>query len=67
MIKLTKLQQNILELFLQDTALQSSDIHKALLSNGEEFSLVSIKRNLSEMVKAGILSTQGAVAQLHIQ
>jgi len=59
MIKTTKLQQNILKLFLQDTDLQSSEVHSALLAKGEEFSLVSIKRNLSEMVKIGILDTKG--------
>ena len=59
MIKLTKLRQNIFSIFLQDDGLQSSDVHNALLANGEKISLVSVKRNLSEMTRLGVLNTQG--------
>jgi len=53
-------QQIILNLFLKNESMQSSDVFSALNNLGEERSLVSIKRDLSEMVRMGLLEVGGA-------
>ena len=53
-------EQKIIEILLEQESLQSSDIHEILGKRGEDVSLVTVKRALSEMVKAGILMTTGA-------
>jgi hypothetical protein len=57
---LNEKQQNIIRVILEKGVLQSSAVHQELLKNGEEISLVSVKRLLSEMTKLGVLTTSGS-------
>ena len=59
MNKLTQKQQNIIQIFLINGKMQSSQVHKAIIKNGEDTSLVTIKRTLSGMTKEGILEVSG--------
>ncbi len=59
MNKLTQKQQNIVQIFLIKGKMQSSQVHKEIIKNGEDTSLVTIKRALSEMTKEGILEVSG--------
>jgi Fic family protein len=59
-MKLTPKQQEILALFLQKGALQSSEVRAGLVKSGEEVSLVTVKRMLSKLVKDGILIAIGS-------
>ncbi len=40
--------------------MQSSDMHDEMVKSGEEVALVTVKRTLSEMAKAGVLTTSGS-------
>jgi len=60
MIKLSKKQQKIINIIQKRGAIQSSDLHSVMLKDGEEASLVTIKRILSEMAKEGILTITGS-------
>lgn len=57
---LSKKEQKILEILLKGGELQSSDVHSAWTDEGEEVSLVTVKRTLSKMVEEGLLKTKGA-------
>lgn len=59
MIQTTKRQQQILLIIAQWGVLQSSDIHARLEATGVQVSAVTIKRELSEMVKIGVLTVSG--------
>lgn len=59
MIKITQKQQNILEIFFENGTMQSSAIHKEVLRRGDNLSLVSIKRALSELAEMGLLIVTG--------
>jgi Fic family protein len=59
MIKISQKQQKILDLFLRNNLLSSSDVHDRLSKEGEEMSLVTIKRELSRMEKSGLLIASG--------
>lgn len=59
-MKISTRQQEILEIIMKNGALQSSDIYKDMIDNGKDISLVSIKRDIAEMVKAGTLVAFGA-------
>lgn len=48
MIKLTQKHQKIINIFLQKGRMQSSDVHTELVNRGENISLVSVKRALTE-------------------
>ena len=48
-------QQKIVILFLEKGELQSSDVHDGMLGYGEEISLVTVKRALSELESDGVL------------
>lgn len=60
MIKLTQKHQKIINIFLQKGRMRSSDVHTELLGRGENVSLVSVKRALSEMSGKSILLTIGS-------
>lgn len=60
MIKLTQKENKIIKIFLKEKELQSSDIHKKLIEEKEDVSLVTIKRLLSELKKSGILQIHGS-------
>ena len=59
MIEITQKQQKILDLFLRDNLLSSSDVHYRLSKEGEKTSLVTIKRELSRMATSGLLTASG--------
>ena len=60
MNKITQKQQNIVQIFLIKGKMQSSQVHKEIIKNGEDTSLVTTKRALSEMAKEGILEVSGS-------
>jgi len=59
MIKLNLKENKIISLFLQIGEMSSSDVHKKMIETGEVFSLVTIKRALTIMVKKGLLMRKG--------
>ncbi len=60
MIKINEKYQKILLLFLQRGFLSSSQVHENLKKIGEEVSLVTIKRDLSQMALDGLIIAEGA-------
>lgn len=60
MAKIDQKQQKIIKLMLSGQVLSSSKTHQEIRVIGEDISLVTIKRILSEMVKAGLLEKSGA-------
>jgi len=60
MTKIDQKQQKIIKLMLSGQALPSSKIHQEIRAMGEDISLVTVKRVLSEMVKGGLLGKSGA-------
>ena len=59
MTKISQKQQKIIGIFLEGGVISSSDAHDAILKMGEDFSLVTIKRTLSEMVSEKLLEIEG--------
>jgi len=59
MQKIPKRQQQIIEMLRESSLLQSSDIHAALMKKGDNASLVTIKRELSDMVETGLVVSEG--------
>lgn len=60
MTKISQKEQGVLSILLRRGALSSSDIHAELQTTGDERALVTVKRILSEMTKAGLLLVKGA-------
>ncbi len=60
MLKLSPKEQKIIGIFLKTDKLQSSHVYEELRKTGEDISLVTIKRALSEMTDKGFLVTLGA-------
>jgi hypothetical protein len=60
MTKLEQKQQKIIKLLLNGGLLASSNIHQKLIEIGEDVSLVTVKRILTQMVKDGLLNKSGA-------
>lgn len=60
MIHIDKKEMKIVEVFLEQGELQSSAVHEKLLKKGEDVSLVTVKRALSQMVKRGVLVAKGS-------
>ncbi len=60
MITISQKQQEILRIVLEGGVMQSSDVHHALLTRGVTLSLVTAKRTLSAMTKAGVLTVTGS-------
>lgn len=52
-------EQGIIRCLLEKEPLQSSDIHRMLVENGEDVSLVTVKRALSDMAARGIVLSSG--------
>ncbi len=59
MNKIALKQQRIIQIFLKQGKMRSSKVHKEILKTGEDISLVTIKRALSEMVEDKILEMTG--------
>ncbi|OHA15785.1 MAG: hypothetical protein A3A10_00090 [Candidatus Tagabacteria bacterium RIFCSPLOWO2_01_FULL_42_9] len=60
MMKISQKQQKIIGIFIERGTISSSEARDILLKMGESISLVTVKRALSEMTKAGILMTEGS-------
>lgn len=60
MIKINEKQQKILPFFLKQGFLSSSQIYDELVKLGDKVSLVTVKRELSQMAVAGLLFAEGA-------
>ncbi|MCG2688208.1 hypothetical protein L6250_01045, partial [Candidatus Parcubacteria bacterium] len=60
MNKLSQKQQKIINIILKKGTMQSSGIYSEMLKSGEDISLVTIKRTLSEMTGQGILISAGS-------
>lgn len=60
MIKLSKIQQEIIQILLKTSDLQSSGIHAEMKKNNSDVSLITVKRALSSMVKNGTLVSLGS-------
>ena len=60
MEKISKNQQEILGIILKKGSLPSSEVRTEIEKAGNEVSLVTIKRALSNMVKGGILAPEGS-------
>ena len=60
MVKIDQTQQKIIKLALYSDILSSSKIHQEITKAGEDVSLVTIKRMLSQMVKDGLLIKIGS-------
>lgn len=59
MIKVNSKQQKIINLFLRHNLLGSSGVHDLLIKEGEETSLVTVKRDLSRMATLKLLAASG--------
>lgn len=59
MIKLSKIQTEIIHILLKMDTLPSSAIHEEMKENGSDVSLVTVKRALSSMAKNGVLASLG--------
>lgn len=60
MYKLSPKQQEIIGVFLINGKMRSSQVHKEMLGAGDDVSLITVKRALSEMTKEGILEVLGS-------
>lgn len=60
MIGLSKKQQKIISIFLKKGSMQSSRLHVEMIKLGEDISLVTIKRALSEMASQDFLASTGS-------
>lgn len=60
MIAISQKQQRILNVLLQNDALASSGIHDRLTKAGEVASLVTVKRELSQLTAAGLVLPSGS-------
>ncbi|MDD4409359.1 MAG: Fic family protein [Candidatus Pacebacteria bacterium] len=60
MVKLTSKQEKIAIYILKRRNAQASEVFKDLIDGGEKVSLITVKRDLSEMSKSGVLSVSGS-------
>jgi len=60
MIRINEKQQKVLRLFLRHDFLTSSEVYKELIELGEKISLVTVKRELSQMAIGELLIAEGA-------
>ncbi len=60
MIKLSQKQQNIISIFLKKAPMQSSEVYAEIIISEEKISLVTVKRALSKLAEAGILTASGS-------
>src|SRR3989338_6734086 len=59
-MKFTPKQQKILFLLIQQKTLQSSTIHTEIIKGGDDISLVTVKRTLSQLEKEGVVISSGS-------
>ena len=59
MVTPSQKQQKILAILLEKEISQSSSVHAEMIKKGENISLVTVKRTLSEMASTGILDATG--------
>ncbi len=60
MVKLDQTQQKILSIFAKQGQLSSSGIYEELTKNGNETSLITVKRELTNLKEEGLLESTGA-------
>lgn len=60
MTQFSSRQQKIILLLIGQGSISSSVIHDGIIKNGENISLVTVKRELSELAKQGVIATSGA-------
>ncbi len=60
MMKLSKIQQEIIQILLKKDELQSSGIYAEMKKNNSDVSFITVKRALSSMVKSGVLLSLGS-------
>ena len=60
MMKLKQKHQTILRIIIEEESIQSSGVRDVLVKHGEDISLVTVKRVLSEMTKMGALTVTGS-------
>jgi len=60
MFKISTIQQNILAIFLKREPLSSSEVHSQVVESGNDVSLVTIKRELTELKEKGLITSSGA-------
>jgi len=65
MHKITPKQQKIIKIFLVKKKMQSSQAHREIIKTGEDASLVTVKRALSEMAEEKILEVSGSGRSTH--
>lgn len=53
-------EQKIIDILLEHESLRSSDVHDLLIKRGEDISLVTAKRALSDMVAKGVIQAVGS-------
>lgn len=59
-MNLSRREQKIISILIKNESMSSSDIYDELIKLQEDISLVTVKRDLSEMVDKNLLSVQGA-------
>lgn len=59
MIKINRKQQQLLLIFIKNGPLSSSQARNLFLKTGEDSALVTVKRELTQMTSAGLLSASG--------
>jgi Fe2+ or Zn2+ uptake regulation protein len=60
MVKVSEKQQKIIGILLKNRQLSSSEIHNAIFAGGQEVSLVTIRRLLSDLANRGLLLVSGS-------
>ena len=60
-------QQIILAIFLENNSLASSSVHEELINRGNEVSLITVKRELTEMKTQNLLKSSGAGRSVEYQ
>ncbi|MBI2483983.1 Fic family protein [Candidatus Uhrbacteria bacterium] len=60
MEKIPRKYQEAINIFLRNELMRSSDVHRELSKSGQDMSLVTVKRMVSDMVEAGLLQAIGA-------
>lgn len=60
MIKIAQDQQIILSIFIENKQMSSSEVHDELIKRGNDISLITVKRTLSEMKDLNLIEISGA-------
>ena len=67
MNKLSQKQQKIIAIIIEKRTMQSSDVYSEMVKLGDDISLVTVKRTLSEMADEGILISAGLGRSVNYQ